>query len=751
MENVRQSPVEMLAQLIAKQQLKVRKPRVKCTKTMDPMLMAQKMVVALRPLLFGSQPLTNLGGHIGKVILQGTEDLSKGENAIERARIEVGIEYLKPVFANQLLKFKRSEKERNNPMSLAKLLAHLDKHDLADRDTQRDPYIVSEVQTVVEEQRQYKRGGSLKTRLVKRRQGNALLQGMFAEIKSSPIQLATTIASYKPLHINKFIDHYGGQLVSKLPLHYADKYSIVHTPKIYQIINYLNTTPRILNEEMFRIVSAIQEEIGSYPKLKERIKNEGNKKLKEKLEAALIGRQRELNISMDFAMAQLGKTFYEYHYIDFRTRVYPRANYFNHASSKLNKSLFLFKDKKKLGAKGWNELLIHIANCYGKDKLTLEKRIAFVEDNIDLFVDMTRDPIDDRRWMEADDAFGFLAAIIELRNAVDSGNEYEYESGLPCAIDSSCSAVQVFCLLTRNRKYGKLCNLTRTSKRGDYYDYIGGHTWKRLEASDDPRAQLWLSLTEKQRAIVKRSAMVYFYNAGPDTMGDNIFADFFTEDGFEMMSLDDARFLGKMIYEVCEEEMGELAALKALFTRIGLDHADRNEDLIVSSWATKAPMVQVYRQKTSGRISVFLPKKMRLRYNLVDPKDRIVMKHVKQGSCPNLTHFHDAQIVHQTILKAIQGGYAISTIHDSFSTVPGSMDQLRKDVRQATVDIFSVDQLKRICKELNCEHYLTDGFTLGGNETMRDGEPYTTPIHNYKIQFGDLDVEELKDNQFYCA
>ncbi len=46
------------------------------------------------------------------------------------------------------------------------------------------------------------------------------------------------------------------------------------------------------------------------------------------------------------------------------------------------RSLFMFDEGKPLGKDGLRWLKIHLANVYGKDKLSLANRVKFVDDNM---------------------------------------------------------------------------------------------------------------------------------------------------------------------------------------------------------------------------------------------------------------------------------------------------------------------------------------------------------------------------------
>ena len=84
----------------------------------------------------------------------------------------------------------------------------------------------------------------------------------------------------------------------------------------------------------------------------------------------------------------------------------------------------------------------HSKLLHGYDKVSLDDRIKWVEDNHDMILESAHDPINgDRTWMKADKPFQFLAASIEYNRVKRYG--LEYESDLPIHIDGSCNGYNI--------------------------------------------------------------------------------------------------------------------------------------------------------------------------------------------------------------------------------------------------------------------------------------------------------------------
>lgn len=126
--------------------------------------------------------------------------------------------------------------------------------------------------------------------------------------------------------------------------------------------------------------------------------------------------------------------FFYPHNLDFRGRAYPMHPHLNHLGSDLCRGILEFAEGRPLGSSGLRWLKIHLANLFagGVDKLSLEGRIAFTENHLDDIFDSADRPLDGRRWwLNAEDPFQFLAACINLSEALRSSSPETTISHIP--------------------------------------------------------------------------------------------------------------------------------------------------------------------------------------------------------------------------------------------------------------------------------------------------------------------------------
>ncbi|KAJ2820856.1 DNA-directed RNA polymerase, partial [Coemansia sp. 'formosensis'] len=91
----------------------------------------------------------------------------------------------------------------------------------------------------------------------------------------------------------------------------------------------------------------------------------------------------DCNYKVEIARAFLNYPMYFPHNMDFRGRAYPIPPHFNHLGNDLCRGLLVFHEGRPLGERGMYWLKIHLANLFGKDKLSHDERLEFVTSNLD--------------------------------------------------------------------------------------------------------------------------------------------------------------------------------------------------------------------------------------------------------------------------------------------------------------------------------------------------------------------------------
>lgn len=126
--------------------------------------------------------------------------------------------------------------------------------------------------------------------------------------------------------------------------------------------------------------------------------------------------------------------------VDWRYRLYFKSS-LHPQGSDMQKALLSFGRAKPLGERGLFWLKVHVATCYGYDKALFEKRASWVDENIEQIRDVARSPFNAEAFKSADAPWCFLAACIDLVNALDSESPELYESRIPVAMDATNSGL----------------------------------------------------------------------------------------------------------------------------------------------------------------------------------------------------------------------------------------------------------------------------------------------------------------------
>lgn len=204
--------------------------------------------------------------------------------------------------------------------------------------------------------------------------------------------------------------------------------------------------------------------------------------------------------------------------------------------------------------------------------------------------------------------------------------------------------------------------------------------------------------------------------------------------GIELLSYMEHRFgsyMGREVFAACTEAMEKPMHLLRLFEEAGNNAEMRGEFLHWTVPITNFPVVQNY---TIGRMKKIWvqygePKGEKLstghyvntyQLNISFPEDPIPAKRKQaQGASPNIIHSLDAAHLMLTVHRA---DFPITTIHDSYGCLLADMPKLYKLLRETFVELYEVNPLESIMKDIG--------------------------IDISRIQMGTLDIHEVLESEF---
>ena len=428
--------------------------------------------------------------------------------------------------------------------------------------------------------------------------------------------------------------------------------------------------------------------------------------------------------------------------LDFRGRAYCVPAFLNYQSITGAKALLSFAHGKEITKenKGDYWLAIHGANMFGEDKISLEERVEWVNKNEDWILKCAEDPMNNRKWEDASNAYQFLAFCDEWSKFKKEG--YGFVSHIPVSVDGSCNGLQVYSLMLKDSKAGKLVNLLPTDKPQDIYQLVADAVIEKLKldaAENKPYAQLWLNYGVK-RSTTKRSIMTICYGSTRYSCTDFVIEDLtkrkdkgenhpFTDDLFRPAS-----YLAGVIWESIGDNLTS--------ARIGMDYLQTIARVVAKEqlpvhWVTPVgfPVYQSYPEMKSKRVKAMLMGEViKPRINTeTDLTDKLRMGN---GVAPNLVHSVDSAAMMKTVNIAHKNGIKnFCNVHDSFGTTAGDVEVLNQSLRQAFITMFT-------------EHDILAEFR---NDVMKQ---LPVELHAKLPEVpnkGDLDINQLRDSEFFFA
>ncbi len=395
---------------------------------------------------------------------------------------------------------------------------------------------------------------------------------------------------------------------------------------------------------------------------------------------------------------------------DYRGRVYPIPAFLTPQDTDFGKSLIRFADESFMDEEAERWLRFQVATTYGLDKETLDERLSWSyrsEHEIEL---IATDPIGNLPlWEGAEEPFQFLAACEEFYACVIKRDRIS--TGLPIAIDATCSGLQILAGLAKDKSTAELVNVLPSDKPQDAYKVIA--------ETSKPNIPLKLR-PDWDRKCTKRTVMTIPYNAKP-----------FSNRSYIREALKDKEL------EVDKEELtqtvnavrdamnvivpGPMRVMKWIESEVSNAIKRGATEL---EWVTPSGFVVSQRifKKEFERITLQVLGQCNMRVSTGDSSEVDKARH-KAATAPNLIHSLDASLL---CLSALDFNHPIALIHDSVLCRATDMSELSRIVREKYMHLFA-------------EHdYLTDFAQQIGAEN----EP---PI------IGDLKPESvIESTYFFC-
>jgi DNA-directed RNA polymerase len=398
--------------------------------------------------------------------------------------------------------------------------------------------------------------------------------------------------------------------------------------------------------------------------------------------------------------------------MDWRGRVYPLCH-FNFQREDRVRALFEFANGVPMTEEGLYWLKVHVANTGDFDKISkqsFDDRVAWVDANLRVIIDCATMANKETFWHDADKPFQFLAACMEL---VDAINDPKHVTHLPIAFDGSCSGLQHLSAMTKAAE-GSLVNLTHSKKPQDVYSIVAERVTANLlklkQLSDTSQTDKNLATLCLEygvtRKLVKRNVMTYGYSSQKFGMASQLVEDLMQPLALEVLSgerpnhpfgedngFTASRFLASQIFSAIEEVVKKPAEAMAFLRQIAKALAHENKPV---TWITPVgvPWINRYHAPSTERVTLWLNDKgvtIPHTVGVANGWQKDIDKTKAANSiAPNFVHALDASHLMMTVngLRDINIT-DVALVHDSFAVHASNAATLGRVLREQFVRLYT--------------------------------------------------------------
>ena len=390
--------------------------------------------------------------------------------------------------------------------------------------------------------------------------------------------------------------------------------------------------------------------------------------------------------------------FYFPHQLDHRGRAYPVPQLINPQSDDSGRALLEFDEGKPLGPSGVNWLAIHIANCYGKNKVSFEERLAWVHEREKGILAFAEDPQPAHPfWKEADDPWMFLRACKDWKGCKEQG--FGFISHLPISMDGTCNGYQHLSAMGRDPVGGSATNLTPSDKPADIYQRVADRVILRLKfiaSEDGENAELAREFLDKiNRTVVKHATMTTPYGVTLLTIYKVLLMSEPAKSCKDPKK--SAMYLAKVLVECIPEVAVEAGKIMTWLRNVAGILAKANQGM---AWTTPMGFPVVHANREARKPRVKTADRSFVVY-LEDETQKISRRKQTDGVVAHFVHSMDATHMMRTVNRLWADGilhYAM--VHDSYGVHAGDVDTLNRILREEFLGIYSEPVLQNFLDEL---------------------------------------------------
>lgn len=489
-----------------------------------------------------------------------------------------------------------------------------------------------------------------------------------------------------------------------------EQYDFDRMPEVLAAVNTLQNTPWRINTPVFEMY------VGCWDSESDEVKKLFLSPDEKKLGSEKIA---SIESKIDLAVSLLDSQFYYPYQLDFRGRVYAVPQTINHQGDDFARALIEFAVPGPADAVAEYWTAIHLANVFGLNKYTLDKRYAWCNENQQAIKALVRDPLSELDfWLKADERWGFLAAA-RAWVAIKSGAT---ESHLPVFIDGRCNGLQHLSAMSRDPQAAKAVNVISDGPPQDIYTEVANKLEQIVAQESGPWPSFWNGKIE--RSIVKKPVMTTPYGVTPEGIKRQIAV----AARAHKPSKQSLVYLRDKVIDALAEAMKGPTDVKDWLQKVATKMAKKEVPII---WTTPVGfrVVQDYRKPLFKRL---VTKSYSVRYYLPVDKTRPVNRSKQElGIIANFVHSMDAAHLIKVVNALETSGVRdIAVVHDSYGVHAHNVPLMNRLIRQEFLEIYKEPILERFIDE----QIDRTGIDLPGFE-----------------KYGELDIKKVLDSEYFFS
>lgn len=467
--------------------------------------------------------------------------------------------------------------------------------------------------------------------------------------------------------------------------------------KVYSIVDILSSVPWRINKKILQILEKVMDNPNQL-----QILNLEEKYNLSKSNKSSTNYNNFMNI---FLIAQKFKNepnVYFPHNMDFRGRCYPIPSFLNHMGSDLCRGLLQFSKGVKLGDHGVHWMKIHLANLFGKNKLTFDDRISFIDNNINNVFDSAFNPFETNWWQEAEKPWQCLSTCMELVDCLLLDDPSEYISYSPIHVDGSCNGLQHYAALGGDLDGAKSVNLLPFNSPQDVYSKVLNEVIKRIEIDstieNSPARLIFGKIT---RSTVKQTVMTFVYGVTIPGATRQIRTQLEKLDIHQDDLSNVSEYLTQITFQSMENLFTNAREIMNWLSECARVVGRRGNPI---SWKTPFgfPVEQPYRRAGKYSIKTSLQQIVLVSDNSEDFP--VFVQKQKAAFPPNFIHSLDSTHMLHTANQCNNYDITFAAVHDSFWTHAGSIDLMNKILRDSFVKLHETPLLENLTSQLKGQY-----------------------------------------------